>query len=140
MVKYVLIISQYHHSYVQSISEVNGDFIENARSMVEELEKHKRYNDNERPFYYGDLDEKYIERIVNVIEKGGRINLNDAGDIYFEFSNSIMQLANEMSCYENKSNACLKYNKKDKKIMLDCAEYHGHNAIADIIKKYFKPA
>jgi hypothetical protein len=140
MVKYVLIISQYYHSYVQIISEVNGDFIKNARMMIEELEKHKRYNDDERPIYYGDLDKKYSERTERVLEQGGRINLNDAGDIYFEFSNSIMHLANEMSCYENKSNACLKYNKKDKKIMLDCAEHHGSGSITDIIKKYFKPA
>ena len=86
MIKYVLIISQYYHSHVQVICEVKGDIIDNARKMIEELESYKRSETVEsKPFYYGDMSDKYAERTAKVLENGGRINLNDSGDIYFEF-------------------------------------------------------
>lgn len=42
MVKYVLIVSQYYHSYIQKICEVQEDFVQKARNMIEELEDYKR--------------------------------------------------------------------------------------------------
>lgn len=139
MVKYVLIISQYYHSYVQKICIVQDDFIDEARKMIKELEDYKRYSfeKDTRPVYYGDLHEKYNERTAEVLENGGRINLNDAGDIYFEFSDSINHLVNEIINYEEESRRSYKNFRKDKRVQKEISEHHNKKVVTDIIKKHF---
>ena len=121
MVKYVLIISQYYHSYVQKICMVQDDFVVKARKMIEELEDYKRDTEKKetRPVYYGDLDKKYGENIERVMKSGGRFNLNDAGDIYFELSDSVNYLSDEIVEYTKKSEECYKLNRRSKRIMED---------------------
>lgn len=139
MVKYVLIVSQYYNSYVQKICMVQDDFVEKARQMVEELEDHKRnsHEKENRPVYYGDLDEKYSDSIKRALERGGRINLNDTGDIYFELSDSVDYLVDEIVKYGKKSEETYRISKRSKKIMEEVAKHHCRSVIADIIKKYF---
>lgn len=142
MVKYVLIISQYYYSYVQVICDLHDDFIDKAKAMIKELEYFKR-NEEERDTradYFGDLQDKYSERIHRLMENGGRINLNDAGDIYFELSNSPMHLISEIRNYEEKSDMHYKIDKKDKVIMKQVAKHHDADKILEIIEKYFVAA
>lgn len=141
MIKYVLIISQYYHSHIQVIYEVKGDIIDKARKMIEELETYKRSEPEEpKPFYYGDMEDKYAERTAKVLENGGRINLNDAGDIYFEFSDSIMSLVNEVHYYIEQSRLMEKANRgRRKQINKDIATHHDEQVVMSIIKKYFQP-
>ncbi|MEY8327334.1 hypothetical protein AALB47_26125 [Lachnospiraceae bacterium 54-11] len=137
MVKYVLIVSQYYHSYVQKICEVQGDFVEKARNMIQELENYKRDSHEARSFYYGDLDEKYSDSIKKALNQGGRMNLNDAGDIYFELSNSVDYLIDEVIEYGRKSEETYKINKRSKRIMEDVSKHHNKSIITDIIKRHF---
>lgn len=139
MVKYVLIVSQYYHSYIQKICMVQDDFIDEARKMIKELEDYKRdlYEKEERPVYFGDLDEKYNERTEKVLKNGGRINLNDTGDIYFELSDSINHLVNEVIEYTEKSVEIYKINRKSKRIMKYVSEHHDKQIVTDIIKRHF---
>lgn len=139
MVKYVLIVSQYYHSYVQKICMVQDDFVDKARKMIEELEDYKRdhYEKVVKPFYYGDLDEKYSENVKRKLEQGGRINLNDVGDIYFELSDSVDDLVDEVVEYGRKSEETYKINKRSKRIMEEVSKHHNRSMVADIIKKYF---
>lgn len=141
MIKYVLIISQYYHSYVQVICAVEADIIDKARKMIEELETYKRLESEEpKPFYYGDISDRYAERTAKVLESGGRINLNDAGDIYFEFSDSIMHLVNEINYYIEQSRLMEKVNRgRRKQINRDIATHHSERVVMGIIKKYFQP-
>lgn len=141
MIQYVLIISQYYHSYVQVICEVKGDIIDKARKMIEELETYKRSESEElKPFYYGDMEDKYADRTAKVLESGGRVNLNDAGDIYFEFSDSIMHLVNEINYYIEQSRLMEKANRgRRKQINRDIAAHHSEEVVMGIIKKYFQP-
>ena len=139
MIKYVLIVSQYYHSYVQKICTVQDDFVKEARKMIEELEDYKRDTEEKktRPVYYGDLNEKYGEHIERVLEEGGRFNLNDAGDIYFELSDSVDYLVDEVVEYAKKSEECYKINRRSKRIMEDVSKHHAKSVITDIIKKHF---
>lgn len=139
MVKYVLIVSQYYHSYVQKICMVPVDFIEKAKQMIEELEDYKRdsHEKGSRPVYYGDLDEKYSDNIKRALERGGRINLNDAGDIYFELSDSVDYLVDEVVEYGKKSEEYRKINRRSKRIMEEIEKHHKRSVISEIIKKYF---
>ena len=139
MVKYVLIVSQYYHSYVQKICMVPDDFIEKARKMIEELEDYKRDSREKRnrPVYYGDLDEKYSDSIKRALERGGRINLNDAGDIYFELSDSVDYLVDEVVKYGNKSEECWNINRRSKRIMEEVDKHHRRSVISEIIKRHF---
>lgn len=139
MVKYVLIVSQYYHSYVQKICMVKDDFVVRAREMIEELEGYKRDSLEKKtsPVYYGDLDEKYVEHINETLKKGGRINLNDAGDIYFELSDSIDYLIDEVIGYGKRSEECYKTNRGSKRIIEDVEKHHDRSVVTDIIKKYF---
>lgn len=139
MIKYVLIVSQYYHSYVQKICMVQDDFVVEARKMIEELEDYKRDAEEKktRPVYYGDLDEKYGEHIERVLEEGGRFNLNDSGDIYFELSDSMDYLIDEIVEYTKKSEESYKINRRSKRIMEDVSKHHAKSVIADIIKKHF---
>ena len=139
MVKYVLVISQYYHSYIQKVCMVQADVISSARGMIEELEKYKRYPEEKktRQVYYGDLSEEYEERTERVLRNGGRINLNDAGDIYFELSDSLNHLLLEIKEYEEKGRRSYGCNKRDKRIMNAIEEHHDSDAIINIIKKYF---
>lgn len=140
MIKYVLIISQYYHSYVKVICEVKGDVIDKARKMIEELESYKRSEIEElKPFYYGDMADKYADRTAKVLERGGRVNLNDAGDIYFEFSDSIMHLVDEINYYIEHSRLMEKENRGCRKqINEDIAAHHSEQVVMGIIKKYFQ--
>lgn len=138
MVKYVLIVSQYYHSYVQKICEVQDDFVVKAREMIEELEDYKRSSfEKEKPVYYGDLDKKYVEHINETLKKGGRINLNDAGDIYFELSDSIDYLIDEVIGYGKRSEECYKTNRGSKRIMDEVSKHHARSVVTDIIRKHF---
>lgn len=139
MVKYVLVISQYYHSYIQKVCMVQADFIRSARGMIEELEKYKRHPEEKkmRQVYYGDLSDEYEERIERVLRNGGRINLNDAGDIYFELSDSLDHLLFEIKEYEEKGRRSYGYNKGNKRIIKNVEEHHDSDAIINIIKKYF---
>lgn len=139
MVKYVLVISQYYHSYIQKVCMVQADFIRSARGMIEELEKYKRHPEENktRQVYYGDLSDEYEERIERVLRNGGRINLNDAGDIYFELSDSLDHLLFEIKEYEEKGRRSYEYNKRNKRIIKNVEEHHDSDAIINIIKKYF---
>ena len=139
MVKYVLIVSQYYHSYIQKICMVQDDFVEQAKKMIEELEDYKRdpHEKETRPVYYGDLDEKYSESVKRKLEQDGRINLNDAGDIYFELSDSVEDLVDEVVEYGRKSEETYKINKRSKRIMEEVSKHHNRSMVADIIKKYF---
>ena len=70
MIKYVLIISQYYHSYVQVICAVEADIIDKARKMIEELESYKRSEVEEsKSFDYGDLSDRYADRTAKVLEE-----------------------------------------------------------------------
>ena len=138
MVKYVLIVSQYYHSYVQKICEVQDDFVVKAREMIEELEDYKRSSfEKGKPVYYGDLDKRYNVRTNRVLEKGGRLNLNDAGDIYFELSDSIDYLIDEVIGYGKRSEECYKTNRGSKRIMDEVSRHHARSVVTDIIRKYF---
>ncbi|MDE6975033.1 MAG: hypothetical protein K2P38_18385 [Lachnospiraceae bacterium] len=138
MVKYVLIVSQYYHSYVQKICEVQDDFVVKAREMIEELEDYKRSSfEKEKPVYYGDLDKRYNVRTNRVLEKGGRINLNDAGDIYFELSDSIDYLIDEVIGYGKRSEECYKTNRGSKRIMDEVSKHHARSVVTDIIRRHF---
>lgn len=137
MVKYVLIVSQYYHSYVQLICKVEENVIDNARKMIDELEEYKRFKGEKGSYYYGYFDKKYLKGTSEILENGGRINLNDAGDIYFEFSDSIMHLANEMSYYNEKAYTMSRVNRKSKNIEKDISNHHNSQIVTDIIKKYF---
>lgn len=135
MVKYVLVVSQYYNSYVQAIYEVKNDVVNNAIKMIEELELYKRRGEV-RPFYYGDLDAAYAERTSRVLENGGRINLNDEGDIYLEFSDSITHLTNEIKYYIEKSNMAKRENCRRRDIEKDIADHHDRQTVLGIIAKY----
>lgn len=138
MVKYVLIVSQYYHSYVQKICEVQDDFVVKAREMIEELEDYKRSSfEKEKPVYHGDLDKRYNVRTNRVLEKGGRINLNDAGDIYFELSDSIDYLIDEVIGYGKRSEECYKTNRGSKRIMDEVSKHHARSVVTDIIRRHF---
>lgn len=139
MVKYVLVVSQYYHSYIQKVCMVQADFISSARGMIKELEKYKRDSEENktRQVYYGDLSNEYEERIERVLRNGGRINLNDAGDIYFELSDSLDHLLFEIKEYEEKGRRSYGYNKRNKRIIKNVEEHHDSDAIINIIKKYF---
>ena len=139
MVKYVLIVSQYYHSYVQKICKVEDDFVEKARNMIQELEDHKRdpHEKETRSYYYGDLDEKYCDSVRRALEQGGRLNLNDAGDIYFVLSDSVDHLIDEVVAYGGESEETYKINKRSKRIMEDVSKHHNRSIITDIIRKYF---
>lgn len=136
MVKYVLVVSQYYHSYVQAVCEVEDNIVDNARKMIEELELYKRQGE-ERPFCYGDLDDIYAERTSRVLKNGGRININDEGDIYLEFNDSIMHLTNEIKYYIDKSNMAKRANRRRRGIENDIADHHDRQAVLGIIAKYF---
>ena len=139
MVKYVLIISQYYHSHIQKICMVQDDFIEKARNMIQELEDYKR-NLHERvnkSVDYGDLDEESNKRIGEILEKGGRLNLNDAGDIYFIFSDSINYLVNNVVEYAREEEKRYIVNSRSRKIMEAVSEHHSKAVVTNIIKGYF---
>ena len=136
MVKYVLVVSQYYHSYVQAVCEVENNIVYNARKMIEELELYKRQGE-ECPFHYGDLDDIYAERTSKVLKNGGRININDEGDIYLEFSDSIMRLTNEIKYYIDKSNMAKRANCRKRGIENDIADHHDSQVVLGIIAKYF---
>ena len=139
MVRYVLIISQYYHSYIQKICMVQDDFIDEARRMIEELEAYKRKHGEmeARPVHYGDLDEQDSDRTEWILEKGGRININDAGDIYFELSNSIDHLVNEVIEYADRSTGGYKSNRRNKEVTKAVSEHHDRAVVTSIIKKHF---
>lgn len=137
MVRYVLIVSQYYHSYIQKICIVPDNFIDEAREMIKELEDYKRYSfeKDAKPVYYGDLAEKYNDRTESALKNGGRINLNDAGDIYFELSNSINDLVDEAIRYKEEG---YKTVRKNKRIVKEISEHHNRAVITDIIKRHFE--
>lgn len=79
--KYILIISQYYHSrhaFVIEAPTEDAEYYTKARSMIEELEKHKRTGGyrEDRETDYGDMAEKYFSGTSR------RYNVNDSGDIY----------------------------------------------------------
>lgn len=131
MIKYVLIISQYYHSYVQVICAVETDITDKARKMIEELETYKRPETEElKPFCYGDMDDKYADRTAKVLESGGRININDSGDIYFEFSDSIMHLINVIDYYIEWSRLMQKANRgRREQINRDIVTHHSKQVV-----------
>ncbi len=139
MVKHVLIVSQYYYSYVQKICEVHDDFVERAREMIQELEDYKRdsHEKETKSFYYGDLDKKYHNNIDRVLKEGGRLNLNDAGDIYFELSNSVDYLVDEVVEYGRKSEETYRINRRSKRIMEEVSKHHNRSIITGIIKRHF---
>ena len=139
MVKYVLIISQYYHSHIQKICMVQDDFIEKARNMIRELEDYKRspHEREHKPVYYGDLDGKSNKRIGEILEKGGRLNLNDAGDIYFIFSDSLNYLVNNVVEYAREEEKRYIVNSRSKEIMEAVSEHHSKAVVTNIIKGYF---
>lgn len=139
MVKYVLIISQYYHSHIQKICMVQDDFIEKARNMIRELEDYKRspHEREHKPVYYGDLNEKYHKTIGKILEKGGRLNINDAGDIYFILSDSFDYLINNVVEYARTGEENRIISRRSKKIMEEISEHHNKVTVTNIIKKHF---
>ena len=70
-------------------------------------------------------------------EKGGRINLNDADDIYFELSDSIDYLIDEVIGYGKRSEECYKTNRGSKRIMDEVSKHHARSVVTDIIRRHF---
>ena len=123
---------------MQKICEVQDDFVVKASEMIEESEDDKRSSfEKEKPVYYGDLDKRYNVRTNRVLEKGGRINLNDAGDIYFELSDSIDYLIDEVIGYGKRSEECYKTNRGSKRIMDEVSKHHARSVVTDIIRRHF---
>lgn len=142
MVKYVLVTSQYYYSYHQFICVLEENFIENTKGFIEEIELYKRDAENTKPIYYGDFNDKYEKRINRILNDGGRFNLNDSGDLYFELSNSIMHLHNEINEHDEHGERSKKYfkGKEKKEIEKKIAERHDNEVIKSLIEKYFKVA
>lgn len=72
-----------------------------------------------------------------MLHQGGRINLNDAGDIYFELSDSVNYLIDEVIEYGKKSEETYKINRRSKRILEEVSKHHNRSIVTDIIKRHF---
>lgn len=132
MVKCVIITSQYYHTRFSFICEFNPEtFKQQAISLIEELEKYKRREEDDRPFYYGDFDEKYFE------SDRKQYNVNDTGDLYFEIVNSIYYALRVCQKYweDNKRDS---RGYKSKEIITKTSNHHDEFIITQILKKHFQ--
>jgi hypothetical protein len=132
--KYTLIISQYYHSRHFFIVEHNPDFMEKARSFVNELMVYKREAGSTREMYLGDLDPEYTSGEIR-----GRYNINDSGDIYFLQSNYANYLMGESWEYKEHSRRESR-GYQNKKVTEAISQHHDYNRVKDIVKKYFEIA
>ena len=129
--KYVVIISQYYHSYHSFVVEFDGQFIEKARAFTEELETYKRdENEQKRDINYGDLAPKYsgLDR--------ARHNVNDSGDIYFLSKETVNECLHEIQYYDKQAVEFAKGRKKNA-IVEDISKHHNYEKVKEIVKKHF---
>lgn len=129
--KYVVIISQYYHSYHHFVVKFETDFIEKARLFTEELEEYKRSeHEQKRDFNYGDLDPRWAR-----LDKP-RHNVNDAGDIYFLSKETVSGCVREVAYYNAQAAEFGKGRKKNA-VLEDISKHHDYGTILKLVKLYF---
>jgi hypothetical protein len=132
MSKYLVITSQYYHSRFSFVCEFNPEtFRQQAISCIEELEKYKRREDDDRSFNLGDFDEKYYK------DECYQYNVNDSGDIYFEIVESINAAIYKCQYYwESSRSESVGY--KSKVITEHICIHHEKYKTRRIIENHFK--
>ncbi len=102
-----------------------------GKSLIEELEKYKRECDDTDEIDYGDFNSEWFRKDRK------RLNVNDAGDIYFEvydYANRCMQEA--LKYQETSRMQSRGYQRKD--VMKKISDHHDYSIIKRIIEKYFR--
>lgn len=128
----LLITSQYYNSRHCFICEFNEDTLEvQGKSLIEELEKYKRQSDDERPFDYGDFNPEWFRKDRK------RLNVNDAGDIYFEVYDYANRCMHEALEYQEASRIQSRGYQR-KAVTQRIEDHHDYGTVKGIIEKYFK--
>ena len=136
--KYILIVSQYWHSYHMFIVEAPCDeeLIKKLQLCTIELDRYKgdgvnSYSVAKRlsdPFY--DLKDNEIR---------SRYNVNGNGDIYFILRNTVQELMDQYEYYLDK---CAQMSKgyKKKTLLEEISNNHSYSKVKEIVTKYFEMA
>lgn len=135
--KYILIVSQYWHSYYMFAVKAPEDdkLIEKMQQCTIELDKYKGGGVNNDhaikasdPFY--DYKDNKIRR---------RYNVNGNGDIYFIMRDTIQELLDQ---YEYHLYQCIQMSKgyKRKAVIEDISNNHNYEKVKEIVTKYFEMA
>ena len=133
MYKYILIVSQYYHTYHQFIVKYDDKFIEKAKSTARDLIKYKRGEDCEKEECLGDLTYPFSSDRIRA-----RYNINDiCGDIYFINCETLEEVLCSYSHYIKESMKASRVYKK-KSVLEDIDVYHQVKFVRAIIKKHFE--
>ena len=136
--KYILIVSQYWHSYHIFAVEApeDGKLIEKMQQCTIELDKYKGGGVNS-DHVLRKVSDPFYDYKDNKIRP--RYNVNGNGDIYFIMRNTIQELMDKQEYYLDE---CAQMSKgyKKKALLEDIANNHDYEKVKEIVTKYFKMA
>ena len=136
--KYILIVSQYWHSYYMFAVKAPEDdkIIEKMQQCTIELDKYKGGGVNS-DHVLKKISDPFYDYKENKIRS--RYNVNGNGDIYFIMMNTIQGLMDQQKYYLDE---CTQMSKGDKKktLLEDISNNHSYGKVKEIVTKYFEMA